>query len=105
MTRLSDEDLNKLERALAESHRSRQEPSLGADWVRHVMQDVRREAARPRQALLSAGIAYTVRQAAAVAAALALILVGSVLVYTGQDTVELAALLSEEFETDEPLVE
>ena len=30
MTRLSDEDLNKLERALAESHRSRQEPSLGA---------------------------------------------------------------------------
>ena len=105
MTRLSDEDLDKLERALAESHRSRQEPSLGADWVRHVMQDVRREAAGPGLMMPSPGIAHTVRRAAAIAAVLALILVGSVLVYTGQDTVELAALLSEEFETGEPLVE
>lgn len=105
MTRLSDEDLDKLERALAESHRSRQEPSLGADWVRHVMQDIRREAAGTGPAMPSAGIARAVWRTAAVAAVLAVIVVGSVLVYTGQDTVELAALLSEEFEAGEPLVE
>jgi hypothetical protein len=105
MTRLRDEDLNKLERALAEAHRSRQEPSLDADWVRDLMQDVRREAAGPGQVVPFPGIAHTVRRAAAIAAVLALILVGSVLVYTGQDTVELAALLSEEFETGEPLGE
>lgn len=105
MTRLSDEDLNKLERALAEAHCSRQEPSLGADWAHHVMQDIRREAARPWRAMRSPGIARIVRRAAAIAAVLALVLAGSVLVYNGQDTVELAALLSEEFETGEPLVE
>jgi hypothetical protein len=36
---------------------------------------------------------------------LALIVAGSVLVYAGKDTVELAALLSEEFEPGELLVE
>ena len=105
MTRLSDEDLNKLERALAEAHRSRQEPSLGADWVGHVMQDIRREAAGRRNSMQFPGIPLLVWRTAAVAAGLAVVLAGSVLVYTGQDTIELAGLLSEEFETGEHLVD
>lgn len=102
MTRLTDEDFNKLERALAEAHRSREEPSLDADWVRCVMEDIRRHAARPWRVIPSLGIARIVRRAAAIAAVLALVLAGSLLVYTGEDTVELAALLSEEVEPGEP---
>src|SRR5688572_19395833 len=105
MTPLSDEDLNKLERALAEGHRSRQEPSLGADWVRDLMQDIRREAAGRQNSMQFPGNPLLVWRTAAVAAVLALIVAGSVLVYAGKDTVELAALLSEEFETGELLVE
>lgn len=105
MARLSDEDLNKLERALAEAHRSGQEPTLGADWARHVMRDIRREAVGHRHLMQSTWIDRLVWQAAAVAAVLALIFAGSVLVYSGKDTVELAALLSDELEAGAPLAE
>ena len=33
MTRLNDDNLKKVERALTEAHRSRQEPSFGPDWA------------------------------------------------------------------------
>ena len=105
MTRLSDEDLNKLERALAEAHRSREEPSLGQDWAGQVMQYIRRNAAMPGRVMPSTGIVGIMRRAAAIAVVLALVLAGFLLVDTGQDTVELAALLSEEFETGEHLSE
>ena len=105
MTRLSDEDLNKLERALAEAHRSRQEPALGADWARHVMRDIRREAAGHRHLMQSTWIDRFVWRAAAVAAMLAMIFAGSVLVYSGKDTREFSALLSDELEAGAPLVD
>lgn len=105
MTRLSDEDLNKLERALAEAHRSRQEPALGEDWAQHVMQDIRREAVGHRHLVQFTWIDGLVWRAAAVAAVLALIFAGSVLVYSGKDTLELAALLSDEFDPGTPLIE
>lgn len=105
MTRLSDEELNKLERALAEAHRSHREPALDADWVRHVMQDIHRGAARPWPVMPSPGIARIVRRAAAIAAVLTLVLAGFLLVSTGEDPVELAALLSEEVEMGEPVAE
>ena len=105
MTRLSDEDLNKLDRALAEAHRSRQDPALGTDWARHVMQDIRRKAAGHRPAMPFAGLARVVWRAAAVAAMLAMIFAGSVLVYSGKDKLELTALLSHEFDAGAPLVE
>jgi len=105
MTRLSDQDLNKLERALAEAHRSRQEPALGEDWARHVMRDIRQGAAGHRGMLQFTGIDLLVWRAAAVAAVLAMSFAGSVLVHTGQDTVELASLLSDAFEAGEPLIE
>lgn len=105
MTPLSDQDLEKLERALAEAHRSRPEPSLGAAWTGQVLRDIRREAARPWRAMASPGIARLLRRVAAIAAVLALVLAGFLVVDAGEDTVELAALLSEEVETGEPLVE
>ncbi|MGH2396444.1 MAG: hypothetical protein ACRDFW_05540 [bacterium] len=105
MTRLSDEDLNKVERALAEAHRSRQEPALGEDWGRHIMRDIRQGAAGHRHAMPSAGLARVVWRGAAVAALLALLFAGSVFVYSSKDAVELTALLSHEFDTGAPLVE
>ncbi len=89
MTRLNDENFKKLERALTEAHRSRQEPSLGADWTLRVMRDIRREAAGHGQSMMSLGLDRLVWRTAAVAAVLALVFTGSVLLYSNQDAVEL----------------
>lgn len=103
MTQRSDKDLAKLERALAEAHRSRREPALGPDWVRHVMQDIRLEEAQP--AMPFAGLAFVVWRGAAVAASIALIAAASAMMYASQSEGELTALLSEELEAGAPLSE
>ncbi len=103
MTRRSDEDAAKLERALAEAYRSRREPALGVDWVRHVMRDIRRE--EERAAMPFAGLAFVVWRGAAVAATVALIVAASALVYTGQGEGELTALLSDDLEAAASLSE
>ena len=105
MTRLNDENLKKVERALTEAHRSRQEPSLGADWTLRVMRDIRREAAGHGQSMMSLGLDRLVWRTAAVAAVLALVFTGSVLFYTNGGAVELTALLSSEFDVVVPLSE
>ena len=105
MARLNDEHLKKIERALTEAHRSRQEPSLGADWTLRVMRDIRREAAGHGQSMMSLGLDRLVWRSAAVAAVLALVFTGSVLVYTNRDAVELTALLSNEVDMVAPLSE
>jgi hypothetical protein len=105
MTRLNDEDFKKLERALTEAHRSRQEPSLGADWTLRVMRDIRREAAGDGQSMMSLGLDRLVWRTAAVAAVLALVFTGTVLIYSNQDAVELTSLLSNEVDAVVPLSE
>jgi hypothetical protein len=105
MTRLNDESLKKLERALTEAHRSRQEPSLGAEWTLQVMQDIRREAAGHGQSMMSPGLDCLVWRTAAVAAVLALVFTGSVFLYSNQDAVELTSLLSNEVDAVVPLSE
>ena len=105
MTRLNDENFKKLERALTEAHRSRQEPSLGADWTLRVMRDIRREAAGHGQSMMSLGLDRLVWRTAAVAAVLALVFTGSVLLYSNQDAVELSSLLSNEVDAVVPLSE
>jgi hypothetical protein len=105
MTRLNDEHLKKVERALTEAHRSRQEPSLGADWTLRVMRDIRREAAGQGQSMITLGLERLVWRTAAVAAVLALVFTGSVLFYINQDAVELTALLSNEVDVMVPLSE
>jgi hypothetical protein len=105
MTQLNDENLKKVERALTEAHRLRQEPSLGTDWTLRVMRDIRREAAGHGQSMMSLGLDRIVWRTAAVAAVLALVFTGSVLVYTNRDTVELTALLSNEVDVVVPLSE
>jgi hypothetical protein len=105
MTRLNDENFKKLERALTEAHRSRQEPSLGADWTLRVMRDIRREAAGHGQSMMSLGLDRLVWRTAAVAAVLALVFTGSVLFYSDQDAVELTSLLSNEVDAVVPLSE
>ena len=105
MTQLNDEDFKKLERALTEAHRSRQEPSLGTDWSLRVMRDIRREAAGHGQSMMSLGLDRLVWRTAAVAAVLALVFTGTVLIYSNQDAVELTSLLSNEVDAVVPLNE
>ena len=105
MTRLNDEGLKKVERALTEAHRSRQEPLLGADWSHHVMRDIREVAAGPGRSMVSLGLDRLVWRTAAVAAVLALVFTGSVLFYTNGDAVEPTVLLSSEFDAVTPLSE
>jgi hypothetical protein len=105
MKRLNDEDLKKVERALSAAHRSRQEPSLGADWAIGVMRDIRLEAAGRRQATEFPGVDRLVWRTASVAAVLALVFTGSVLFYTNGDAIEPSALLSSEFDTAVPFIE
>ena len=105
MTRLNDDNLKKIERALAEAHRSRQEPSLGPDWTFRVMRDIRRESAEHGQSMIALGLDRLVWRTAAVAAVLALVFSGSVLFYSNRDAVELTALLSNELDVVMPLSE
>ena len=105
MTQLNDENLRRVERALTEAHRLRQEPSLGGDWTLRVMRDIRRKAAGHGQSMMSLGLDRLVWRTAAVAAVLALVFTGSVLFYTNRDTVELTALLSNEVDVVVPLSE
>src|SRR5262249_31742702 len=103
--RRNDEPLKKVERALMEAHRSRQAPSLGADWTFRVMRDIRQEAAGHGPSTMALRFDRLVWRTAAVAAVLALVLTGSVWLNTNEDTVELSALLSSELDAAVPLVE
>jgi hypothetical protein len=105
MTQINDEQLNKVERALTEAHRSRQAPSLGADWTFRVMQDIRLGVAGHGPSTMAPGLDRLVWRTAAAAAVLALIFTGSVWLNTNQDTVELTALLSNELDATVPLAE
>jgi hypothetical protein len=105
MTPLNDEGLVKLERALSEAHRLRQEPSLGADWALRVMRDIRREAPGAGQLIMHLGLDRLVWRTAAVAAVLALVFTGSVLFYANGDAVESTTLLASEFDATAPLIE
>ena len=103
MTRLNDDDLKKIERALTDAHRSRQALQLGADWSFRVMRDIRREAGGQGQSMRSLGLDRLVWRTAAVAAVLALVFTGSVFLYINGEAVDLTALLSGEFDATVPL--
>ena len=105
MTRLSDENLDKLERALAETHRSQQAPVLGPDWTSDVMRDIRQKAGRRRHQRPVTWIDSLVWRTAAVAATLALVFAGSAWVYTDKDTGELTTMLVDDLDTAETLLE
>jgi hypothetical protein len=103
MTRLNDENLKKVERALTEAHRARQEPALGSGWAQYVMRDIHKMATGPERSMMSLGFDCLVWRTAAVATILAVVFTGSVLFYTDRDAAELTALLSGEFDVTVPL--
>lgn len=103
MTRRSKDDLDRLERSLAEIHRACPTPFVGDEWAQRVMRDVRREAATAGKRVRP--IDVYVWRTAAVAATFAAIFAGSVFLYTGSENGELTALLSEEWEPTPALLE
>ena len=105
MTRRDDERIGKVARVLAEAHRARHEPSLGADWSLRVMRAIRLEAAGQGSLRTALRLDRLVWRTATVAAVLALVFAGSVLLYTTGDAVELTALMSSEFDATVSLVE
>jgi hypothetical protein len=94
--RHNDENMQKLERALTEAHRARQAPLLGPGWAEQVMQDIRHAAP---QAEPGNGVESLVWQTAAFAAAAALIVMVSMVVWSWTSSNEGMGLLTEEFET------
>jgi hypothetical protein len=103
MTRLNDENLKKVERALTEAHRSRQQPVLGSGWTQYVMRDIHKMATGPERSMMPLGFDCLVWRTAAVAAVFALVFTGSVLFYTDRDAAESTALLSGELDVTVPL--
>ena len=100
----SDDDLNKLERLLAQAHRARPEPRLDAAWSLGVMRDIRKEAADvPHER--SAWIERHVWRTAAVAAMFAVIFAGSALLYTDVASGDLTAVLAEGLDPAPTLME
>ncbi len=105
MTRLNDDNFKKVERLLSEAHRSRPEPSLDANWLFLIMQDIRREAKGHGQSVMKLRLDWLVWRTAAVAAVLALVFTGSIFFHTNPDAVELTMLLSNELDVLMPLSE
>lgn len=93
-----DEDMQKLERALTEAHRARQEPSLGPDWARGVMRDIRHATVREEHRSIVPGAEQLVWRTAAVAATVAVILAVSIAALSLTGSTESAGSLAEEFE-------
>ncbi|HEX9742789.1 MAG TPA: hypothetical protein VGA17_08375 [Nitrospiraceae bacterium] len=105
MTPFNDEDFKKVERVLSDAHRSRRDPSLNPDWALNVMRDVRREALRQGRSTMPLGLDRLVWRTAAMAAVLAVVFTGSVLIYSSGDAVELSTLFSSEFDATVALLE
>ena len=100
----SDDDLNKLERLLAEAHRARPDPRLDPAWSLAVMRDIRREAAGVPQEP-SAWIEQRVWRTAVVAAMIAVIFAGSALLYTDVESGDLTAMVVDELDPAPTLIE
>lgn len=100
-----EEDLRKVERALAEAHRARPDPVLEKEWAQRVMSEIRQDAGGHRPPILSSWIEGVVWRAASIAVMLAVILAGSAMFYAGQDEGVAAALASDEFDAVVSLIE
>jgi hypothetical protein len=104
MRHRSAEDVDRLERILIETHRAGPTRPLDEEWAQGVMRDVRREA-REMPEKQMAWVERCVWRTAAAATAVAVLLVGSLFLYTGAETGELAALLPEEWEAGSAILE
>ena len=93
-----DEDMQKLERALTEAYRARQEPPLGPDWARRVMRDIRLAATPEGRSGRLPGVEQLVWRTAAVVAAVAVILTVSIVAISPTSPTESTGSLAEEFE-------
>ncbi len=99
MTPQDDDKFSRLERALAETHRSRHEPVLGPELAHAVMRDIHRSAGHAlRSARGRGGIESVVWRTAMVMAGLAALVVAAALWYAGTERGALTALVTEEFD-------
>jgi hypothetical protein len=104
--RLKDDDIKKIERVLAEAHHTRQAPSLGAGWTRHVMEEIlHRPVSVENRQCLDEGTDQFIWRFAAIACLCALIFTGSIVMYGNASTTEIAGSLSEDLDTGASLIE
>ena len=106
MTQHSREDLDRLERSLAQTYSAIPASHLGSEWAGKVMRDIRREAAVATGQRIG-WAARHVWRTAALATAFALVFAGSLFFSNGVEVEkgELSALLSEELEPAPSLLE
>jgi hypothetical protein len=87
------EQLDKLERAIAQAHQTQEAPNFTHSWLQSVMREVRQQAVRVTPAF---EVPFLVWRAAAVVAIISLIFVGSVLTWNaGQADDDFTALFAE----------
>lgn len=90
MKRADQEQVEKLERALAQAHATQDAPAFPHRWVDSVMRDIRLQSSGART---STDVPFLVWRAAAVVVALSLVLVGSALTwYPGQADIPFSVL-------------
>lgn len=94
----NDNDIQKLERALTETHRARQASLLGATWAQSVMRDISQRAAQERHRNIGPGAERLVWRTAAIAATVAVVLTIAIAAVSWTSSGESAGLLAEEFE-------
>lgn len=94
-----DEDIQKLEQALAKAHRAREAPLFGPEWSEHVMRDVRRVAVQRARSSVVPGIERLVWRTATLAAAGALMLTISLIAWAWSPSSEDVGIVAEEIES------
>ena len=95
-----DQDMQKLERVLTQSYRSRSEHPLEAvDVTQNVMRDIRRMTREPEKSTFSSGLDQFVWRTATITAAVVLTATVLTVGLLGQVTAENMGLFAEEFES------
>ena len=104
MRERSREDLDRLERSLAQTYSTMPTAEFGSEWAAKVMRDIRRQAAEAA-GQRTVWMERHVWRTAALATAFALVFAGSLFLYPDVEKGEVTVLLSEEWEPTPGLLE
>jgi hypothetical protein len=104
MIKRSKDDLDRLERSLAQTYSALPTPAFGPEWAGKTMRDIRRKAAEAAESR-TGWVERYVWRTGALAMAFALVFAGSLFIYPGAEKGEVTALLSDDLEPAPGLLE